>query len=429
MKKFFTVFLCAVALSACTRYAEGQAYDCGDFTFITVHDRMPVRVDVEIPDSCGAVDVSPHILGVKSERTEGWVSLTLEERGWYVLTPERGRKVFVFAQEACEMPENSVSILDVAALPEGENVTGAVQEAIDANAGRWLVFPERTYLVSGLRIPSGSRIFLGQGAVIKADRDSIYYTSEGTRGFVEILKATDVHICGEGIIDGDGAAVKPFARNRRNLFVSESRNVCIEGIVSLHSASWNTHILGCDSVTVRGVKLLNDWSLKNTDGFDPDCSTDVLIENCFGHCSDDCVAIKTTDRLGQARNLENVTVRGCVFETKKSALKVGTETCAESMSGILFEDNIVVECDRGMSLYVRDGVSMHDVVYRNNRFERNYPEIIQCPYHFYVKKRNPDSKVGEIFDVSLENCIFETEFPNGPRVENPHNAKLEFEIL
>ena len=44
------------------------------------------------------------------------------------------------------------------------------------------------------------------------------------------------------------------------------------------------------------------------------------------------------------------------------------------MSGITFEDNDVLESDRGMALYVSDGTALSDVRYLNNRFERNHPD-------------------------------------------------------
>ena len=435
MKVFRSLIIAVIVFSsvACVSCGRGNVIvdsACG-FSYIIDHRTPPF--DLTLPGFEGArsIDVSPHSRGVKAELKNGKAILRIEESGYYILTADDARKFFVFAEASAVSP-SGVNVLEADGIVSdgSTNITQALQKLINESDGTELVFPKGEYLVGGLRIPSGCRIFLEEGAVIKADpKEILYYEDEGTHAFIEIADAIGVSIRGAGIIDGNARGLYASAEKRRNILVVNSSDVLIEGIISFDPARWNTHILWSRDVTVRGVKLLNDRSVKNTDGFDPDCSENVLIENCFAHCSDDCVAIKTTDRYGVAKDLKGVTVRDCVFETKKSALKVGTETLAGSMSGICFENNEVVECDRGMSLYVLDGTSIHDVVYKNNRFERNYPDNIQAPYHFYVKKRNDTSRLGAIFDVVLENCVFEQPFPNPPLSENPYGARLEVELI
>lgn len=143
----------------------------------------------------------------------------------------------------------------------------------------------------------------------------------------------------------------------RLLLAVNSSDLHFEGVMFRDPGSWNTQILLCRDVVLRNIKLMNDTELSNTDGFDPDASRNLLIENCFAYCSDDNVAVKTTgysDYLGDA---EDITVRGCVFLTKKSSLKVGTETRGTRMSNITFEDNDVLEPTCGMALYVSDGTA------------------------------------------------------------------------
>ena len=190
--------------------------------------------------------------------------------------------------------------------------------------------------------------------------------------------------------------------------IRNSRNVSIEGILLRDPAAWNTHIHYSDGVTIRDVKLINDATVPNTDGFDPDASTNVMIDHCFAYCSDDNVAVKTTNNLGLNKELQNVVVRSCVFLTRKSSLKVGTETKAARMSDILFEDNDIVECDRALALYCNDGALFENITFSNNRVERNYPDSQRRPIHFKISERHGK---GRIRNVMIRNCDFATVFP------------------
>ena len=84
--------------------------------------------------------------------------------------------------------------------------------------------------------------------------------------------------------------------------------------------------------------------LGSLDGWDPDSSKNILIENSFGWAGDDAVAVKCTGKLNDqfmVRNAENITVRGNVFLTKKSGLKIGTETFCSQMQNIVFVVNMM----------------------------------------------------------------------------------------
>lgn len=163
--------------------------------------------------------------------------------------------------------------------------------------------------------------------------------------------------------------------------------------------------------------MLNDIDISNTDGFDPDASSNILIEDCFAYCGDDNVAVKVTGRKNLVADVDNVTVRGCVFLTKKSALKIGTETRSNYIKNITFENNDVIECDRGMAIYVYDGATLDNIFYINNRFERNYPDAQRKAIHFEVDKRNPESKLGFIKNVLIRDCNFINQFPNKSVIE------------
>ena len=156
--------------------------------------------------------------------------------------------------------------------------------------------------------------------------------------------------------------------------------------------------------------------LGSLDGWDPDSSSDVLIENSFGWAGDDTVAIKCTgygENQQQIPNAERITVRNNVFLTKKSGLKIGTETYCERMQNIIFENNDIIESDRVMGINVRDGALVNNVLFKNIYAEYCHPDRKQTGINFYITKRNKNtSSLGRIQNITIEDCIFKVAFPN-----------------
>jgi hypothetical protein len=205
----------------------------------------------------------------------------------------------------------------------------------------------------------------------------------------------------------------------RLVLAVNSADLVLNGIMLQDPGSWNTQILKCKNVEIRNVKLMNDIDLSNTDGFDPDATQNMQIIDCFAYCSDDNVAIKTTNYGNYLDDVDGITVKGCVFLTKKSSLKVGTESRGTNMKNILFEDNDVLECDRGMALYVSDGAHYDNIQYINNRFERNHPDAKQMWMNFTANRRNPNSNLGKMTNVLVKDCMFYRTFPKKSEIKYP----------
>ncbi|MEA4936231.1 MAG: glycosyl hydrolase family 28 protein [Paludibacter sp.] len=276
-----------------------------------------------------------------------------------------------------------------------------------------------------MKIKSNTRIYLDAGAVIKGSENSADYPTDEGRPesdhinrpketytdngewmtfsrLILIDNAENVQILGSGVIDGSGSVVRSQGKPANLIRIRRSKNILIDGVVLRDPAAWNTHIQMSEDVTIRNVKVINDFDVPNTHGFDPDASRNVLIDNCFAYCNDDNVAIKTTNNLNLNQDLDNITIKNCVFLTRKSALKVGTETKAANMTNIIFKNNDVVVCDRGIVLYCYDGANFSNIQFINNRFEYSYIKGQQRGVHFIIRDRSGRSSVS---NVLVKDCI------------------------
>lgn len=393
--------------------------------------RAPVHIEAAEPLT--GCQVSPAARGIAASIDGNKARFTLPGAGWWVVRLNDRDRLFLLADKPEKAPAADGQTLNAADFVSGDGLqTANLQRALDeaSATGRMLIFPHGVYHTGTLRIGSNTHLYLADGAIIKgsdnrddyptdegrAEADHIrnkeHYTDNGEwmtfSRLILVDSAENVSIRGRGIIDGSGALLRTQGKPANLIRIRNSRNVVIEGVLLRDPAAWNTHIHYSDGVTIRDVKLINDATVPNTDGFDPDASTDVTIEHCFAYCSDDNVAIKTTNNFGLNRDLQNIVVRGCVFLTRKSSLKVGTETKAARMSDILFEDNDVVECDRALALYCNDGALFENITFADNRIERNYPDSQRRPIHFKISERHGK---GRIRNVVIRNCDFATVFP------------------
>ena len=118
-----------------------------------------------------------------------------------------------------------------------------------------------------------------------------------------------------------------------------SKQINVFDLTMANSPFWNNHFYDCDDVHVRGVRIVAPDDSPNTDGWDPDSATNVLIEDSSYSGGDDCVAIKSGwDCFGVAYDKPsvNITIRNISCHGRFAGIAIGSE-----MSGGI--DNILVQ--------------------------------------------------------------------------------------
>lgn len=302
-------------------------------------------------------------------------------------------ETIVAAIEAPRIPERSFRVSDF--LPAGGSAAGgdgvgdarpaiqaAIAKAAGAGGGR-VVLPPGVWLSRGpIRLESRIELHLEAGAhLLFAPEPELYLPVvetrwEGTRlfGYSPLIYAKgveDVAITGPGTIDGNLRsgfhAWHPLAdpdmqKLRRMGFdgvpleervfgagthlrppllqILGGRRVLLEGFTAIHSPFWVNHLVYCDQVVVRGIRVESHFP--NNDGVDVDSSRHVLIENSVFRTGDDAVVIKSgrdLDGRTVAKPSEFVVVRGNDMGGE-DGIALGSE-----MSGgirhVYFTDNIL----------------------------------------------------------------------------------------
>jgi polygalacturonase len=116
-------------------------------------------------------------------------------------------------------------------------------------------------------------------------------------------------------------------------------NILFDGFTAKNSPFWTVHPVLSTNITATNITTLG--SVGNTDGFDPESCTDVLVKNATIQVGDDAIAIKAgRDRDGWTyyKPTQNVVVQNCTLTAKVGGVSMGSEMSA-GIRNIYIEDS------------------------------------------------------------------------------------------
>ncbi|KAG0486370.1 hypothetical protein HPP92_008465 [Vanilla planifolia] len=293
-----------------------------------------------------------------------------------------------------------ISIVEFGGVGDGITLnTWAFRKAIyriqhgRRRGGTLLYVPPGVWLTGCFNLTSHMTLYLARDAVIKATEDTLNWPlvdplpsygrgreRPGGRyaSFIQGYELHDVIITGEnGTIDGQGGVwwdmwrqrTLPFTRPTLLEFM-HSKDIHISNVTFQNSPFWNIHPVYCSNVVIRSVTVLAPHDSPNTDGIDPDSSSNVCVEDSFISTGDDLVAVKSGwDEYGisYGRPSNNITVRRVTGSSPFSGIAIGSETSG-GVENILVENISLFETGIGIHIktnvgrggYIRN-VTMSDV--------------------------------------------------------------------
>ncbi|CAN1239490.1 Probable polygalacturonase [Linum grandiflorum] len=265
-----------------------------------------------------------------------------------------------------------MSIKDFGGIGDGETSnTKAFQDAIrhmerfGSEGGSQLNVPAGRWLTGSFNLTSNFTLFLEHGAVILGSQvdptewpiikplPSYGRGRERLGGrHISLIHGDglfDVVITGHnGTIDGQGKMWwdlwwnRTLEHTRGHLIeLMNSHNILISNLTLRNSPFWTVHPVYCSNVVIRDMTILAPLNAPNTDGIDPDSSTNVCIEDCYIESGDDLVAVKSGwDHYGikMARPSSNIIIRRISGTTPTcSGIGIGSEMSG-GISNVTIED-------------------------------------------------------------------------------------------
>lgn len=301
--------------------------------------------------------------------------------------------------------------------------TQALQNAIDAvPEGGALHVEAGIYLTGSLALKSHMTLHLDEGAVLLGSLSPEDYRRSEKTGYspfalVMADSCENLTLSGYGTLDARGTELRPKRVDGRVLALADCRNLVVEGLTMLDSPAWNTHLTNCVDTVLRNVKVISHLDVLNTDGVDLESCTNTVMRDSFIFCGDDAACLKGKGEFGSV----GVRFIGNTIYTLKSALKLGSEVNASR--DISFENNDILDCDRGMSLYIEDGAEIEDVRFVGNRFEKPVLDAKQRLIDFYTHDRKGDGKGGgQIRKVLIKDTIVDQRWPRASTIMSFHGS-------
>ena len=273
-------------------------------------------------------------------------------------------------------PAHDFRIDDYGARPDGTKCTEAIARAIDSCAtagGGRVVVPAGTWFTGPVHLRSNVDLHLEPGARLLFSDDpkdflpAVRSSWEGLEcmnysPLVYAYGCTNVALTGSGVVEAkmdfwkaqmeegktdiQGArrilytwgatdypvekrvmpSAHPAVMRPQLIQFNRSANVLIEGIEVRDSPFWTMHLLLCDNVIVRNVRVRAHGF--NNDGIDIEMTRNVLVEGGDYDQGDDAFVFKAgrnRDAWRIGRPTENVVVRNCRVRKAGSLVGVGSE--------------------------------------------------------------------------------------------------------
>lgn len=337
------------------------------------------------------------------------------------------------------------------------NDVTAIQTAIDKafeNGGGRVVFSSgKTYYSNSIILKKNVELHLETGSRLLAASDIDGYfrpcnfindktntlignpvTGKPSFCFIYGFEADNCKITGFGTIDANGHSFVErkdkyyvtgnFYPRPTVIYIEKSNHITVEDVTIVDAPFWTLHPAGCDDVLISKIRILNDLDVANSDGIDPDHSTNVRILGCHIECADDCICLKTSKGNAEYGACENIVISDCTLISTSAAIKIGTEGVG-NFRNVLVQNCIISRSNRGLSIQIRDGGNVENVRYSNiiietRRFCPDWWGTAE-PIVITTFDRDENTKSGHIKNVRFSNVTCNGE--NGVLIhgtpENP----------
>jgi len=261
--------------------------------------------------------------------------------------------------------------------------TSRIQSALNSCAGTGKAVElkasgsNKAFLAGPLSVGSNEVLLVDSGVTLYASRNPANYqipggatcgtiasSDNGCKPFISLsgsgggVMGTKSSSGSQGIIDGRGgqdmlntsetwwalatAAKSGGSQNNPKLVVSNgASNLSLYQIDLINSPMYHVLLKGGSNQTVWGVRIKTPANSRNTDGVDPENTTNVLVNDTFIQDGDDCIAVKSD--AGSATSQITVENSHC---WGTHGLSIGSQT-AGGVTGVTFLNDTIAGTDSG----------------------------------------------------------------------------------
>lgn len=235
------------------------------------------------------------------------------------------------------------------------------------------------------------------------------YISEGAivYGGIRANGANNIKVIGRGVLDGD-------YRYNRIVLIENSSDIRFEGVTIRNSIGWTNTLVNCRNVNYNNVKVLGFGP--SSDGINPAGSQNVIIENSFLRCSDDCIAIKAPN---PNHSVKDILVENCIMigYAYADGVTIGFETNAEFVKDIIVRNCDIllarggsrVDGHSGFSIICDGPATISNILFENVRVEESELKLFEL--HITDGTKYGLGPAGKIQNVTIKDVEWYVERP------------------
>ncbi len=404
-------------------------------------------------------NVSPHSYGLKVTKSGNTLTFDMEQKGSrYVLVEIKvgGKEYQLFIScdpklDIAVPAGRRINIMDRGIQMPYDKADGLknseiIQKAIDelsAAGGGTLYFPAGTYKFVTIDAKDNVTLYLDEGAVLRGSgkRTDYGWNDSGQNGRqvkrkdILIQDCKNFSIIGYGMVDANAIPLalkknlitSPNVDNRAQpsgyypdgwddfrkgiVDARNSEGITFRGVAFKDATGWTFDMQTSKNIEMTNVKILDDWDVVHSDGYDFGSSQNVTVTNCLGICGDDVFCPKA-EYAG--KDTCNMLFKDCVaFALGGAGCKVGVAARSDAYN-IEFNNIDVIQGYRGFSLsHDENSGKWEDIRFIDIRTERLHianPNNIGGQYRpapFVIWTMNNKGGTGPIDDILVKNCYIE----------------------
>ncbi|REE00217.1 glycoside hydrolase family 28 protein [Marinoscillum furvescens] len=264
------------------------------------------------------------------------------------------------------------------------------------------------------------------------------------------IKAKNIAIVGEGVIDGKGdrftmGAIKktmvelgeelivprmPEVDTSKQNYVNKhirpsyrpflirlvrSENINIENISLRQPAAWTLHFYQCKKFVVDGVSIYSHAN-QNNDGIDIDSSSEGVISNTHIDSGDDAICFKTTSPIPT----KDIKVHNCKLSSHWGAVKFGTESMGNFSNITVKNCQIYDTKGGGIKLLSVDGANVRGILIDSIEMTNvDMPIFVRLGERRLVYRDAKRQPVGTMAGVQISNVTATTRTVEESRLSAP----------
>ena len=323
--------------------------------------------------------------------------------------------------------------------------TQAIQNVIDMaarNGGGVIAIDKGTFLSGSLFFRQGTHLYISASGKLKGSdriRDFKIMNSrmegQNLKYFAALVNADSLDgftITGPGTIDGNGYNYweefwirRKYNPNCTNLeamrprlvFISNSKDITVQGVRLMNSPFWTNHLYKSDHVRFLNCYIYAPTSgmkAPSSDAIDIDVCHDVLVNGCYMSVNDDAIAIKGgkgtwADKKSDNGPCYNIIIQNCRYGVVHGCLTLGSESIHDR--NIILRNINVKDANRVLWLKMRADTPQHYEYVTVENITGVCNSFLVCnPWNqFFNLEKREDMPLSQCDNINIRNCKIETK--------------------